>query len=124
MPLAPGARVGAYEVLGLLGAGGMGEVYRVRDPRLGREVAIKVLPSAFSEDAERLSRFEQEARAAAALSHPNILVVYDIGQYNGAPFIVSELLDGTTLRTGRWSTPCSSPAGLPPRTTRASSIAT
>jgi eukaryotic-like serine/threonine-protein kinase len=76
----------------------MGEVYRARDPRLGRDVAIKVLPSAFSADTERLHRFEQEARAAAALNHPNILAVYDIGTHAGAPFIVSELLEGETLR--------------------------
>jgi Tol biopolymer transport system component len=76
----------------------MGEVYRARDPRLGRDVAIKVLPAAFSADPERLHRFEQEARAAAALNHPNILAVYDIGQHDGAPYIVSELLEGETLR--------------------------
>ena len=76
----------------------MGEVYRARDPRLGRDVAIKVLPPAFSADAGRLQRFEQEARAAAALNHPNILAVYDIGTDAGAPFIVSELLEGDTLR--------------------------
>ena len=76
----------------------MGEVYRARDPRLGREVAIKVLPTAFSSDRERLTRFEQEARAAAALNHPNILAVYDLGQQDGSPYIVSELLEGETLR--------------------------
>src|SRR5688572_23292788 len=76
----------------------MGEVYRARDPRLGRDVAIKVLPTAFSADADRLRRFEQEARAAAALNHPNILAVHDIGTETGAPFIVSELLEGATLR--------------------------
>ena len=103
MSLTPGARLGPYEVLAPVGAGGMGEVYRARDPRLGRDVAIKVLPSAFSSDAERLHRFEQEARAAAALNHPNILAVHDIGQHNGAPYIVSELLEGETLR-GRLNT--------------------
>jgi serine/threonine protein kinase len=76
----------------------MGEVYKARDPRLGRDVAIKVLPTAFSADPERLHRFEQEARAAAALNHPNILAVYDIGQHEGSPYIVSELLEGETLR--------------------------
>ena len=81
-----------------LGAGGMGEVYRARDPRLGRDVAIKVLPGVFSADVDRLDRFEQEARAAAALSHPNILAVLDIGTDAKAPFIVSELLEGETLR--------------------------
>jgi eukaryotic-like serine/threonine-protein kinase len=92
------ARLGPYEVLGLLGAGGMGEVYRGRDPRLGRQVAIKVLPPGLSADPDRLHRFEQEARSAAALNHPNIVAVYDIGQYNGSPYIVSELLEGETLR--------------------------
>jgi Tol biopolymer transport system component len=98
MPLTSGARLGPYEVVGSLGAGGMGEVYRGRDPRLGREVAIKVLPAAVSSDPERLHRFEQEARAAAALNHPNILAVFDIGQHDGSPYIVSELLEGETLR--------------------------
>ena len=91
MPLAPGARLGPYEILAPLGAGGMGEVYRARDPRLGRDVAIKVLPAAFSDDPDRLRRFEQEARAAAALTHPNILAVYHIGTHDRAPYIVSEL---------------------------------
>ena len=102
--ITPGVHLGAYEVVALIGAGGMGEVYRARDPRLGRDVAIKVLPPAFSADPERLQRFEQEARAAAALNHPNILAVYDIGQHPSegsgpaAPYIVSELLEGETLR--------------------------
>ena len=98
MALAPGTRLGPYEIVSALGAGGMGEVYRARDPRLGRDVAIKVLPTAFSADVDRLRRFEQEARAAAALNHPNILAVHDIGTEAGAPFIVSELLEGATLR--------------------------
>ena len=98
MPLTTGSRLGPYEVLSVLGAGGMGEVYRARDARLGRDVAIKVLPLAFAADPERLARFEQEARAAAALNHPNILAVHDLGQHAGAPFIVTELLDGTSLR--------------------------
>src|SRR5262245_6366087 len=76
----------------------MGDVYRGRDPRLQRDVAIKILPEAFSADADRLRRFEQEARAAAALNHPNILAVYDIGTDEGRPYIVAELLDGKTLR--------------------------
>src|SRR5258705_4177468 len=97
MLLSTGTHLGPYEITALIGAGGMGEVYRARDPRLGRDVAIKVLPSAFSADVDRLHRFEQEARAAAALNHPNILAVYDIGT-DGAPFIVSELLEGETLR--------------------------
>jgi serine/threonine protein kinase/Tol biopolymer transport system component len=98
MSLVSGSRVGPYQILGLIGAGGMGEVYRGHDPRLGRDVAIKVLPADFSLDPERLVRFEREARAAAALNHPNILAVYDIGQQNGSPYIVSELLEGETLR--------------------------
>ena len=91
-------RLGPYKIVSALGAGGMGEVYRARDPQLKREVAIKVLPASFSSDAERLRRFEQEAHAAAALNHPNILAVHDIGQQDGSPYIVSELLDGATLR--------------------------
>ncbi len=98
MMLMPGTRLGPYEIVAALGAGGMGEVYRARDPRLGRDVAVKVLPPAFSADPERLTRFEQEARAAAALNHPNILAVYDVGQHDGSPYIVSELLEGETLR--------------------------
>ena len=98
MSLAAGTRLGAYEIIALLGAGGMGEVYRAHNTRLGRDVAIKVIPAAFSADADRLQRFEQEARAAAALNHPNILAVYDVGTSDGSPFIVSELLEGETLR--------------------------
>jgi hypothetical protein len=98
MALASGVQLGPYEILAALGAGGMGEVYRARDSRLGRDVAIKILPAAFSADADRLRRFEQEARAAAALNHPNILAVHDIGTHDGAPYVVSELLEGTTLR--------------------------
>jgi serine/threonine protein kinase len=96
--LAAGTRLGPYEIVAPLGAGGMGEVYRGRDPRIGREVAIKILPSTFAEDAERLRRFEQEARAAGALNHPNILVIYDTGTEGSNPYIVSELLEGETLR--------------------------
>ena len=98
MSLVPGVRLGAYEIVSLIGSGGMGEVYRARDTRLGRDVAIKVIAPAFSADAERVQRFEQEARAAAALSHPNILAVHDVGTHEGSPFIVSELLEGETLR--------------------------
>jgi Tol biopolymer transport system component len=98
MALAPGATIDEYEVLGLLGAGGMGEVYRARDPVLKREVAIKVLPPFVSKVPGRLMRFAQEAQAAAALNHPNILVIYRFGSYEGAPYLVSELLEGATLR--------------------------
>src|SRR6202451_2027863 len=98
MNLTPGAKLGPYEVVAPLGAGGMGEVYRARDSRLKREVAIKVLPQALSLDADRLRRFEQEALATAALNHPNILAVFDIGTSEGSPYVVSELLEGETLR--------------------------
>jgi serine/threonine protein kinase/Tol biopolymer transport system component len=96
--LAPGTRIGPYEIVSLLGAGGMGVVYKARDTRLPRTVAIKLLPPAFSEHPDRLRRFEQEARAAAALNHPNILALYDVGTYEQSPYLVSELLDGDTLR--------------------------
>jgi eukaryotic-like serine/threonine-protein kinase len=96
--LAPGTKIGEYEIKSLLGSGGMGEVYRASDSRLGRDVAIKVLPQLFSADRVRLKRFEQEARAAAALSHPNILGVFQMGACEGAPYLVSELLEGETLR--------------------------
>src|ERR1041385_4887971 len=98
MALTSGTHLGHYQVLSSLGAGGMGEVYRARDDRIGREVAIKILPVAFSKDADRLRRFEQEARAVGMLNHPNILTIYDVGNHEGAPYIVSELLDGATLR--------------------------
>jgi serine/threonine protein kinase/DNA-binding beta-propeller fold protein YncE len=98
VPLRSGSRLGPYEIVAALGAGGMGEVYRARDPRIGREVAIKVLPAAASENRDHLHRFEQEARATGALNHPNLLVIFDFGTHDGAPFIVSELLDGATLR--------------------------
>ena len=99
MPIPTGTRIGPYEIVGWLGAGGMGEVYRARDPRLGREVAIKLIPETFATDASRVHRFEQEARAAGQLNHPNILAVYDVGIHAGAPYIVSELLEGESLRS-------------------------
>ena len=100
MTLAAGSKLGPYEILAPIGAGGMGEVYRARDPRLSREVAIKVLPAATSADPERLRRFEQEARAASALNHPNIVAIHDIGSdpSSKAPYVVQELLEGETLR--------------------------
>src|SRR5215467_13548894 len=98
MPLSSGMRLGPYEIVAPLGAGGMGEVYLARDQRLGREVAIKVLPASLVKDPDRLRRFEQEARAAGLLNHPNITAVYDVGSHEGAPYVVSELLEGETLR--------------------------
>jgi serine/threonine protein kinase len=109
MALSAGRRLGPYEILEPLGAGGMGEVYRARDPRLEREVAIKVLPEELCRDPERLRRFETEALAAATLNHPNILDVHDTGAEEGVPYIVSELLEGETLRERLRS------AALPPR---------
>jgi Tol biopolymer transport system component len=105
MVVKAGTAVGPYEILAPVGAGGMGEVYRARDPRIGREVAVKVLPAAASSEPERQRRFEQEARAAGALNHPNVLAVYDVGKHEGAPYIVSELLTGETLRGRIGSTP-------------------
>ena len=98
MSIAPDTKLGRYEIRSKLGAGGMGEVYQARDMELGRDVAVKVLPSSFSADATRLHRFQQEASAAGALNHPNVLIVHDIGAHDGAPYIVSELLEGETLR--------------------------
>jgi Tol biopolymer transport system component len=109
MALAPGTRVGPYEVLAPLGAGGMGEVYRALDPRLGREVALKVLPSAVAQDVDRLRRFEVESRAAGALNHPALLAVFDVGEDAGVRYVVSELLDGETLRSRLGA------GGFPPR---------
>ena len=99
MALTSGTELGPYKILSPLGAGGMGEVYRARDTRLGRDVAVKVLPADWCSDPERLRRFEQEARATAALNHPNILAVFDVGQQDGSPYIVSELLEGESLRS-------------------------
>src|SRR5215471_20491922 len=99
MPLASGTRLGPYEILAPIGAGGMGEVYRARDLRLDREVAVKVLPAHLARDAEALARFEREAKAVAALSHPNILSIHDFRQEDGISFTVTELLEGETLRS-------------------------
>src|SRR5450755_1290894 len=98
MSLTSGTKLGPYEIQSPIGAGGMGEVYRARDARLNRDVAIKILPASFSSDRDRLQRFAQEARAAAALNHPNILSIFDIGDDHGAPYVVSELLEGETFR--------------------------
>jgi eukaryotic-like serine/threonine-protein kinase len=105
-----GRHYGPYHITSLLGAGGMGEVYRARDTRLGRDVAVKVLPQEFASDPDRLRRFEQEARAIAALDHANILVLYDVGTHEGAPYIVTQLLEGESLRDRLQTGP------LPPRT--------
>src|SRR6266550_1608239 len=98
MALSPGMRLGPYEIVAPLGTGGMGEVYRARDGRLSREVAVKVLPADFASDAERMSRFAQEARTASALNHPNIVTVYDVGQSGVTSYIAMEWVDGVTLR--------------------------
>ena len=98
MNLTAGSRVGPYEITGRIGAGGMGEVLRARDTRIGRDVAIKVLPDDVTRDAERLRRFEQEARAAGTLNHPNLVTIHDLGTHDGAPYLVMELLEGETLR--------------------------
>src|SRR5262245_45942298 len=98
MSVVAGTKLGRYEIRSKLGAGGMGEVYQGRDTHLGRDVAVKVLPTTVSTDPERLRRFEQEACAASALNHPNILIVHDIGAHDGTTYVVSELLEGETLR--------------------------
>src|SRR5262249_12439700 len=98
MPLQPGSRLGPYEIVAAIGAGGMGEVYRAKDPRLGRDVAITALPASFSAAPDGLRRFEQEARAAGVLNHPNLTAVHDIGTHDGSPYVVQELLEGETLR--------------------------
>src|SRR3954462_8207913 len=98
MALTSGAKLGPYEIQSPLGAGGMGEVYRARDTRLGRDVAIKVLPESLATDPDRLQRFQQEARVLSALNHPNLLAVYDVGVQDGVNYLVSELLEGQTLR--------------------------
>src|SRR5499426_3113076 len=94
----PGTRIGPYAITVSIGIGGMGEVFRARDTRLNRDVAVKVLPKDFVADADRLRRFEQEAKTLAALNHPNVLTVFDAGMHEGAPYLVSELLEGRTLR--------------------------
>src|SRR5712692_8413898 len=99
MPLSAGTRLGPYEILAPLGAGGMGEVYRARDSRLDRDVAIKILPERLAQDPQALARFEREAKAVAALSHPNILAIFDVGADQGVTYAVTELLEGETLRS-------------------------
>ena len=116
MAIPNGTRIGPYEITGWLGAGGMGEVYRARDPRLTRDVAIKLVLEAGTANPTRLQRFGQEARAAGQLNHPGILSVYDIGAHDDVPYIVSELLEGESLRSALRT-------ALPPPTKKASSIA-
>ena len=98
MTLSAGTRLGSYEILASIGAGGMGEVYRARDKKLDRDVAVKVLPQAVAADPDALARFEREAKAVAALSHPNILAIFDFGTDGGVSYAVTELLEGETLR--------------------------
>ena len=98
MSISLGTRLGSYEILALIGAGGMGQVYRARDLRLGRDLAVKILPPELAIDPSRRQRFESEARVVAALNHPNIVAIYDIGSADGLAFIVSELVEGETLR--------------------------
>src|SRR6266581_828438 len=109
MPFAPDIQLGPYKIISLIGSGGMGEVYRARDIRLLRDVALKILPASFTNDPDRLRRFEQEARAVAALNHPNIVSVYDVGSAGGVHYIVSELLEGEPLRQRI------TPTGMPAR---------
>jgi serine/threonine protein kinase len=97
MTLSAGTKLGPYEILSLVGAGGMGEVYKARDTKLGREVATKVLPEAFSQEKERLARFEREARLLASLNHPNIATLFDLQEFEGVHFLVLEFVPGETL---------------------------
>src|SRR5437870_4114393 len=107
MPLAPGTRLGPYEVTAALGAGGMGEVYRARDTRLGRDVAVKVLPEHLSFSPELRARFEREARTISSLNHPHICVLHDVGRHGDTDFLVMELVEGESLaqRLGRGALP-------------------
>ena len=98
MPLTSGTKLGPYEILAPIGAGGMGEVYRARDTKLDRDVAIKVLPDGVAADPGSLARFQREARVVAALSHPNILAIHDLGEHEGRQYAVMQLLEGETLR--------------------------
>ena len=135
MALSVGRQLGPYEIAEPIGAGGMGEVYRARDPRLSRDVAIKLVTTQGVPSPDRLRRFETEARAAAQLAHPNVVTVHDVGTHEGHPYLVLELLEGETLREmlragvplaapGRESGPSRSPGASPPPTSGASSTAT
>ena len=118
MTLAPGTRVGVYDIDSLLGEGGMGEVYRARDTRLQRSVAIKILPSTFAADQERLARFEREAQVLASLNHPNIAQIYGVEETGGGLALVMELVDGPTLAERGMSTRSRSRASWPTRSKR------
>ena len=109
MPLTAGTKLGPYEIISPLGAGGMGEVFRGKDSRLNREVAIKILPAELSSNPDRLRRFEQEAHSASSLNHPNIITIYDIGSIDSRSYIAMEFVDGKTLREMLQS------GALPPR---------
>jgi serine/threonine protein kinase len=98
MSFTSGSKLGPYEIQSLIGAGGMGEVYRARDPRLQRVVAIKILPQSLASDHDRLDRFQREARILSALNHPNVMAIHDVGSQDGVHFLVSEFLEGQTLR--------------------------
>jgi serine/threonine protein kinase len=128
MPLSAGDKLGPYELLARIGAGGMGEVYKARDTNLDREVAIKVLPAALAQDPERLARFEREAKVLASLNHPNIAQIYGIEESSGVRALVMELVPGQTLKDRflsmkRFGSRAKSPAHSKPRMRRASLIA-
>src|SRR5947209_1571257 len=123
MTLSSGTRLGPYEVLAPLGAGGMGEVYLAHDARLKRKIALKLLPAQFTQDADRVRRFEQEARAASALNHPNIITIYEIGEIDGIHFMATEFIDGQTLRQQVAGARLKLPAALEVATQVASALA-
>src|SRR5689334_14962424 len=112
MPLTPGTRLGPYEIVAPLGAGGMGEVYRARDARLERDVAIKALPAPFADDPDRLARFRREAQTLASLNHANIAAIYGLEEASGVPHLVLELVEGETLATRLTRGPLSPPDAL------------
>jgi serine/threonine protein kinase len=124
MPLGPGIRLGPYEIVGLIGSGGMGEVYRARDTRLERTVAIKILPESLAADPQFRERFDREARAISQLDHPHICALYDVGEAEGTAFLVMQYLDGETLADRLARGPCRSirrsapPSRSPARSTR------
>src|SRR5712692_5068379 len=115
MPLTTGSRLVSYDIISLLGSGGMGEIYRARDTKLGREVALKVLPEAFRFDPERVARFEREAKVLASLNHPHIAVLYGMEESGGRHFLVMELVEGETLAERIAARAGSKGPGLPTR---------